>query len=163
MAVDGISNYQSTTPTTTSSTTTGSNGLSMDDFFSLLVAQLKNQDMYNTMDDTQFISQMAQFSMVQALSDLSQLSATTYSVSLIGKEATVAKAKDDGTLNRFTGIVEGVTLYNGSAEIIIDGNKYPLSSVMEVKEPNIIIPQDNIKENTNEVITEGQEEDEINV
>ena len=96
------------------------------------------------MDGTPFISQMAQFSMVQALSDLSQLSSTAYSVSLIGKEATVSTAQEDGTLETTKGIVEGVTLYNGSAEIIMQGNKYPLSSVMQVNQPNIIIPKDNL-------------------
>jgi len=139
MSIDSISNYQPTTSSTTSSN--AGNSLQMEDFFKLLVAQLSNQDMNNTMDDTQFISQMAQFSMVQALSDLSQVSATAYSVSLIGKEATIAQSKEDGTLENIRGIVEGVTLYNGSAEIIIEGNRYPLSSVMLVKEPNIIIPQ----------------------
>jgi len=83
--------------------------------------------------------------MVQALSDLSEASATAYSVSLIGKEATVAKAKDDGSLETLTGIVESVTLYNGSPQISIDGNKYDLSSVMEVREPKIIIPKNDLE------------------
>ena len=53
----------------------------------LLVAQLSNQDINNTVDNTEFISQMAQFSMIQAISDLSQQSQAAYSVSLIGKAA----------------------------------------------------------------------------
>ena len=145
MSIDSISNYQPTTSSTTSSK--AGNSLQMEDFFKLLVAQLSNQDMNNTMDDTQFISQMAQFSMVQALADLSQVSTTAYSVSLIGKEATIAQSKNDGTLESIRGIVEGVTLYNGSAEIIIEGNRYPLSSVMLVKQPNVIIPQGSVTSN----------------
>lgn len=148
MTIDLINNSGATgtvRTTSTPSSSSGSSTLTMDDFFSLMVAQLSNQDMYNTMDDTQFIAQMAQFSMVQALSDLSKASATSYGVSLMGKEVTIAESNADGTLSSFAGIVEGVTLYNGSAEIVVDGTAYPLSRVMIVKEPNIIIPDSSIK------------------
>lgn len=123
-----------------SSTNQSNSVLTMDDFFSLMVAQLKNQDMYNTVDDTQFIAQMAQFSMVQALADLSELSMTSYGVSLIGKEATIAQIADDGTVKSVKGIVESVNFYNGSTQVVVDGKSYALSSVMSVKEPDIIIP-----------------------
>ncbi len=143
MAIDGISQHQQITGTSQSKNNSN-NLLGVDDFFKLMVAQLSNQDMFNTVDDTQFIAQMAQFSMVQALSELSQASATAYSVSLIGKEATVATTGTDGKLQVHTGIVESVILYGGSPQISIDGEKYALSSVMEVKEPKIIIPQNNL-------------------
>jgi flagellar basal-body rod modification protein FlgD len=121
----------------------------MDDFFQLMVAQLANQDMYNTVDDTQFIAQMAQFSMVQALDDLSQLSITSYSVGLIGKEVTLAQRGSGDTLDVKKGIVEGVNLYNGSAQIVVDGTAYPLSSVMSVQEANIIVPDTSSLSQTN--------------
>lgn len=127
--------------------------LSMDDFFSLMVAQLKNQDMYNTMDDTQFIAQMAQFSMVQALADLSQASSTAYGVSLIGKEVNLATTADDGTIQNSKGIVDSVNLYNGSAQVVVDGKSYALSSVMSVKEPDIIVPNSNVTTNNTDSTT----------
>ena len=142
MAIDGIYTYQQTTGGVGSSTK--GNGLGMDDFFKLMVAQLSNQDMFNTVDDTQFITQMAQFSMLQAVSDLSMASSTSYSVSLIGKEATVALVGSEGGMQVHTGIVESVIFYNGSPQIIIEGQKYELSNIMEVKEPNIIIPDNNV-------------------
>ncbi|GAB1477106.1 hypothetical protein MASR2M70_19420 [Bacillota bacterium] len=145
MPIDSISQYLQTS-STDQSKKSSSNALGIDDFFKLMVAQLSNQDMFNTVDDTQFIAQMAQFSMVQALSDLSQASATAYSVSLIGKEATVATSGADGQIKIYSGIVEGVSLYGGTPQITIDGEKYALSSVMEVKEAKIIIPQNNLKE-----------------
>ena len=147
MAVDGISPNMQTSET--AGKTINRNGLAMDDFFKLLVAQLSNQDMFNTVDDTQFIAQMAQFSMLQAMDDLSRVSATSYSVSLIGKEATVACIGPGGMLQTHTGIVDSVIFYNGSPQIIIEGEKYELGSVMEVNEPKIIIP--------NNEVTEGEE------
>jgi len=147
MSINSINNYGATGTTGTtgiSSSSSGNSMLTMDDFFSLLVAQLSNQDMYNTMDDSEFIAQMAQFSMVQALSDLSEASATSYSVSLIGKEVTIAETTDNGTISSFQGIVEGVNLFNGKAEVVVDGSSYSLSSVMTVKESDIIIPDSEI-------------------
>lgn len=126
----------------TGGTSSSNSTLSMDDFFKLMVEQLKNQDMYNTQDSTEFIAQMAQFSMVQALADLSELSMTSYGVSLIGKEATVAQIGDDGKVNSIKGIVESVNFYNGSTQVVVDGKSYALSSVMSVQEPKIIIPID---------------------
>lgn len=141
MSIDSINNSTVSGASGTNTTKSTSNStLSMDDFFTLMVEQLKNQDMYNTQDSTQFIAQMAQFSMVQALSDLSELSMTSYGVSLIGKEATIAKVADDGTISSVKGIVESVNFYNGSTQVVVDGNNYALSSVMSVQEPKIIIP-----------------------
>ena len=135
MAVDGINNYLSTAATTAATQTgkaSAKTSLNMDDFLKLMVAQLQNQDMNNTADTSQYTTQMAQFSMVQALTDLTELTKTTYSLSMIGKEVTLAETKSDGSLNVITGTVEGVNLYNGDAQIIVDGVSYPMSSVMEV-------------------------------
>lgn len=139
MPINGITPYQPTTVSNVNKTA-GSSALSMDDFFTLLTAQLSNQDMSNPVKDNEFISQMAQFSMVQALADLNKMSATSYSVGLIGKEATLASLNQDGVMQSFKGIVEGVTLYNGKSEVIVGGVKYPISSVMEVRTPIITIP-----------------------
>jgi flagellar basal-body rod modification protein FlgD len=142
MSIASINNSTVSGASSTNSTSkTSSNGtLDMDDFFQLMVAQLKNQDMYNTTDNTEFIAQMAQFSMVQALADLSELSMTSYGVSLIGKEATIASVGDDGKVSSVVGIVESVNFYNGGTKVVVDGKNYDLSSVMSVQEPKIIIP-----------------------
>lgn len=139
MAIDGIQPNQVTN--TAQKVSSGNNNLSMDDFLALMVAQLSNQDIYNTVDDTQFMSQMAQFSTLQALSELSRMSTMAYSVSMIGKEATVSQINGDGTSEVIQGIVEGVNLSDKNAEVIIEGNAYPISSIIEVRKPNIIFPE----------------------
>lgn len=150
MSINSINNSTVSGSSGTINTSgSSSNGtLDMDDFFQLMVAQLKNQDMYNTSDNTEFISQMAQFSMVQALADLSELSMTSYGVSLIGKEATIAKIDDDGKVSSIKGIVESVNFYNGSTQVVVEGKSYALSSVMSVNEPKIIIPDGDVKDST---------------
>ena len=64
----------------------------MEDFLNLLVAQLSNQDMYNTVDNTEYMAQMAQFSVLQGVTDLqksvenlNEIALSSYSVNMIGK------------------------------------------------------------------------------
>jgi flagellar basal-body rod modification protein FlgD len=156
MSIDSINNYTSYSTGSTSSSSDNSK-LSMDDFLQLLVAQLKNQDMYNTMDNAEYMGQMAQFSMLQALTDMSELSMTSYGVSLIGKEATIAQIGDDGTVTSLSGIVESVNFYNGSTQVVVDGRNYALSSVMSVKEPDIIIPDSMITEESDQETVEADD------
>lgn len=149
MSTESINNQRVITPTTqtdqsssSKSKTAGKNELSMDDFFSLMVSQLSNQDMYNTVDNTQFIAQMAQFSMVKALNTMISLNensaaanATNYGVSLIGKEVTIAFEDEDGQLYQKKGVVDRVNLFNGKTELVVDGKSYDLSNVMSVSQP----------------------------
>lgn len=136
MAIDSINTYETTAAAATAQTTAkkSKTSLDMDDFLKLMVAQLQNQDMNNTADTSEYTTQMAQFSMVQALTDLNDLAMTTYTVSLVGKNVTLAENNSDGSLHVVTGTVEGVNLYNGESQIIVDGISYPVSSIMEVKQ-----------------------------
>lgn len=49
---------------------TGPKELGQEDFMALLVAQMKNQDPTNPADQSEFLSQIAQFSMVNGIDDL---------------------------------------------------------------------------------------------
>lgn len=136
MAIDSINTNAITAAAATTQATAkkSKTSLDMDDFLKLMVAQLQNQDMNNTADTSEYTSQMAQFSMVQALTDLNEMSQTTYAVGLVGKDVTLAENNSDGSLHVVTGTVEGVNLYDGDAQIIVDGISYPISSIMEVKQ-----------------------------
>ena len=178
MSLDSINNYAAPRSTDTSNTSSSSSSnmssstLTMQDFFSLMVAELSNQDMYNTVDNTQYISQLAQFSMMQAFSDLRETFSSSFSdltmaysisygVGLIGKEVTLAKVDDNGNVSTYKGIVEGVNLFNGKTEIVVDGKTFALNSVMKVKEPDIIIPDSDVKENNDSVDETGETNDSV--
>lgn len=133
MAVDSINTLGITAAATTQTTKAAAKtSLDMDDFLKLMVAQLQNQDMNNTADTSQYTTQMAQFSMVQALTELNEMTKTTYSLSLIGKDVTLAENASDGSLHVVAGTVQGVNLYDGEAQVIVNGVSYPVSSIMEV-------------------------------
>jgi flagellar basal-body rod modification protein FlgD len=52
-------------------TTSGSASLGQADFLKLMTAQLQNQDPFNPVDNTQMVAQMAQFSSVAGISEMS--------------------------------------------------------------------------------------------
>jgi len=128
-------------PTTTSSTatdqpTTRKNAtLDKDDFLKLLVTQLQHQDPLNPMDDMQFMSQMAQFSTLEQITnlgaDLERLSFSgqvSESVALIGRAVTY-EAKD-GSIKQ--GTVQGVEIEDGTIRVSVDGTKVEPASIRSV-------------------------------
>jgi flagellar basal-body rod modification protein FlgD len=99
----------STTGTTGSDTTGASTptnakaSLGKDDFLKLLVAQLQHQDPMSPMDDKDFMGQMAQFSSLEQMTNISTAiqrmdysNQLSQSFALIGR--TVTYEQEDGTL-----------------------------------------------------------------
>lgn len=96
----------------TKSDATGKSQLDKDDFLTLLITQLSNQDPMNPMEDKEFTAQMAQFSSLEQLTEISEGIETLNkgsertdmltAVSFIGKEV-VAKG------NTFSKTDDGVT------------------------------------------------------
>jgi len=109
----------------------GKSELAMDDFLQLMAAQMRNQDMMNPMSESEFMGQLAQFSALQAMTNLAALNATTYSVSLLGKEVTVARMVN-GKLVTETGVVTGIGLFDGDPIIYIGDKYYYLGEIMVV-------------------------------
>lgn len=108
------------------------NSVSVQDFLNLMVAQLKNQDFTNPVDDTQYVTQLAQFATMQQMQELAAHSKSNYVTSLLGKEVTVAKYGLGGTLLKATGPVEKISLVNNEYKIFVKGNAYTLEQIMEL-------------------------------
>lgn len=111
----------------------GEKTLGMSDFLNLLVAQLANQDPMNPMENTEFISQLAQFSSLQAMSDMKEAAMTMQATSLIGKNVIAADYDMKGRLVTTEGKVDKVTLFKGEAMIYIGEKAFGFSNIMEIK------------------------------
>ena len=129
---------------TTSLTAAQNKTVGKDEFFRMLVAQLKNQDPLNPQDGSAFAAQLAQFSSLEQLSNLNTALTSqnlnmsnllnAQSVSLIGKEVTVDKAAT-GTSEASTlsGQVSSVLFKDGAIYLTVNGQEIAFSDVTSVK------------------------------
>ncbi len=124
-----VSSLAGTTPTTSSSVSNPSAILGQDGFLQLLVAEMQNQDpLSSSQDPTQTVTQMAQFSSVEQLTNLVQGSQQAQSIALIGHN--VAYTDSEG--NEGSGVVDAVTFSSGSPVIDVNGTSVDPSQIIGV-------------------------------
>lgn len=107
--------------------------LGKDDFLKLLITQLSNQDPTSPMEDTQFISQMAQFSSLEQMTNMNesyqQMAAminSSQATSTLGK--TVEVDLGDTTSQ---GVVEA-TSFGANPQVMVNGMYYDLNKIKAV-------------------------------
>lgn len=108
------------------------NKLGKDAFLQLLVCQMQNQDPLNPSTDTEYIAQLATFSQLEELQNLSSGVTTMQSMNMVGKYVTVSTTNSTGSTVMEGGFVDMVTIRSGKAYVVIDGSEYPTENVTEV-------------------------------
>ena len=121
--VDPTSGVSSTWNTSTS-TSSSNSIMGKDDFLKMMIAQLKNQDPMNPMDNAQMTSQMAQMSTVsgiQQVNDTLKSMATQFTSmqvlqgsSMVGHNVLVAS----NSLTNTAGVVSGAIDLSGNADTV---------------------------------------------
>ena len=101
--------------------------ITMDNFYSLLVAEMQNQDPLEPTSNTEFISQMASFTALQAQQDAYDTQKQNYADTLIGKTVTVTAGDGEA----ITGKVDYVT-HGDDPQVSVNGTQYKLSSISQV-------------------------------
>jgi len=108
--------------------------LDKNDFLKILITQLSHQDPTQPMDDKAFISQMAQFSSLEQMSNMSEgltkvadLISRSQAVSLLGSAVEIGNGE-----STVSGIVEAVTSGN-FPQVLVNGQYYDFSQVQKVK------------------------------
>jgi len=126
----------------------------MENFLTLFVTQLQNQNPLDPTDNTEFMSQLAQFSTLEQeqqqteyLSNMNsigsaslQLDQISLASSFIGKtikynsdDSSDSESSSDSSSETLTGVVEGVKLEeDGTVSFIIDGESVSISNFIEV-------------------------------
>ncbi|KGE73528.1 flagellar basal body rod modification protein FlgD [Spirochaeta lutea] len=106
-----------------------------DDFMKILITQLQNQDPTKPMEDKEFIAQMAQFSSLEQMTNLSQnferlsgMLTSGQALSVLGKDVEIVVGEQvvNGTVTEIT---------NGSyPQVLVDGTYYDFSQIERVRE-----------------------------
>lgn len=112
-----------------------SNSLGKDDFLSLLITQLQNQDPTSPMEDREFIAQMAQFSTLEQMTNMSNgfaqvtnLINSSQALGLIGKQVEILQGSSSIT-GKVTEVATGEF-----PQVRVDGRYYDLDAVARVME-----------------------------
>ena len=105
--------------------------VSSETFLSLLVAEMTNQDPMEPTSNTEFVTQMAQFTSLQYSKDSATYSKSNYASSLVGKTVTASKMDGSKQVTK-TGVVESVSKSGDSYTIRIDGTAFDISNVTAI-------------------------------
>ncbi|MDX9714367.1 MAG: flagellar hook capping FlgD N-terminal domain-containing protein [Dissulfurispiraceae bacterium] len=126
-----------TTSASEASAAQRNSALLKDDFLKLLVTQLKNQDPLDPMDNTEFVSQLATFSSLEQISNMSgnlekfianqNYQNATIAASVIGKEITSVTGE--------TGVVKSISIETDGVFLQVNESKIPFAAIQTIKNP----------------------------
>lgn len=108
--------------------------LGKDAFLKLLLTELRYQDAFKPVDDKEMIAQMAQFSTLEQMQNLSlameglaKMQHATQAAALIGKKVTATVGDEV-----ITGTVSGVKFKDGVAYLVVEGKEVLVTDVTEI-------------------------------
>ncbi|MFB9329702.1 flagellar hook capping FlgD N-terminal domain-containing protein [Paenibacillus aurantiacus] len=131
-----ISGTSSASSTQASGASNKMNTLGKDEFLKILVTQLKNQDPMQPLQDTDFIAQMAQFSSVEQLMNMSEnmgkLSQNLgLASSMIDKNVEWYQTNESGTTLK-SGKVDSIVVRDSIQYAVVDGESIPLDKIVSI-------------------------------
>lgn len=133
MEVNGVN---SSNPTAATSTTSNST-LDKNAFLQILCAELSNQDPLNSTDNTQYISQLAQFSALEqsqntndTITSLLNSERITEGSMLIGKEVSFST----GTDSYVNAVVKSVKVSGQIVSLVTDNGTYSIDDVANIQD-----------------------------
>jgi flagellar basal-body rod modification protein FlgD len=99
------------------------NSLGKDQFLQLLVAQLQNQDPLAPSDNSQMIAQMAQFSSLEAMTNLGTAFTQTQAYGMIGQGVIGMIRNPDGTVWQIAGRVDSAGIQDGRPYVMVSNEQ----------------------------------------
>jgi flagellar basal-body rod modification protein FlgD len=113
--------------------------LGKDQFLQILVTQLRNQDPMQPMQDKEFIAQMAQFSSLEQMMNMSKemtslRQSAGMAAALIGKEVSWVETKDTGVVNH-SGIVDSIIWRDGKQFAKVNNVEVAMDNILSISEP----------------------------
>lgn len=114
------------------------------DFLNLMVTQLTNQDFMNPVDDTQYLSQLAQFSSMSAMQELASFSKQSFAMSYLGKEVTASVYNIGGEVETTTGKVTSVSLVGDDYKFTVNGREFSMKDIKSVSDSTEATPEENV-------------------
>lgn len=157
-------NYSASNVTTAASKES-SDAMGKDQFLKILITQLQNQNPMQPMEDKEFIAQMAQFTSVEQLSNISgqlqNLSQSLGAVSgLIGKQVSwIGTSEGSNESGVQSGVVESIIIRDQVQYAVINDKEVALTDITQISD---VKPEEKILEastSSSETATSSEEAD----
>ncbi len=110
------------------------------DFLNLLATQLKYQDPMNPVDNTEFISQLAQFTALETsentrdeIAGLARLESNSFGTVLLGRSVSGIDTRDSNCYLPFSGAVTAVDVSGNQVKVTVNHQEYLLSDVQAIE------------------------------
>lgn len=121
-------------------------------FLTLMLQQLQNQDPTEPTSNTEWLSQLAQYSSLEQMTkmneglancgsyissmyqDMTANSEINQTLSLIGKEVTLIDPEDKTGKTKITGVVKEASFEDGAGKVKVGDNYYSIANIITVKE-----------------------------
>ncbi|MBO4951967.1 MAG: hypothetical protein J6C99_03545 [Lachnospiraceae bacterium] len=135
MAVDSAVNSIASSSNNYSATSKGktsSNDLDKEAFLNLLVTQMQYQDPLNPSDNTEYMSQLAQYSSLEAQLNISDTMEKGNDLNLVGKYVIMNTTDSSGKSAMISGLVQYATVKDGDVYLSIDNTYYPAEDLDSV-------------------------------
>ena len=144
MTVVNGSNFSPYSSAPTNSVMGSNSTLLKDDFLKLLIVQLKNQDPLSPVDDSQFLSQLAQFSSLEQMGNIAQSveelnknmtwlssqSLLTQGAAMIGKEGVGI----DKNGQQVSGLISSVKWNGDTLQVAIGDELIDMENIIEIRQ-----------------------------
>ncbi|WP_409340972.1 flagellar hook capping FlgD N-terminal domain-containing protein [Paenibacillus sp. MBLB4367] len=119
-----------------------SSTMGKDDFLKILIAQLKNQDPMQPLQDKEFIAQMAQFTSVEQISNMAnEMKLLRQSLGLtpglIGKSVSWEAIDASGVKVQKEGVVDALLFKKGIQYASVKGEEISLDKLLKIWDPEI--------------------------
>ncbi|MCR4651348.1 MAG: flagellar hook capping protein [Lachnospiraceae bacterium] len=131
--IDGQITNQKTPETADSKAKTGgTSSLDKDSFLQLLVTQMQYQDPLEPQDNSQMVSQLATFSSLEEMQNMSHSLDKSRASSLIGQYVDISHTDASGKTTAVEGVVDFVTFQGSSSYVSVNGELYDIAEVQSV-------------------------------
>ncbi|HWR40409.1 MAG TPA: flagellar hook capping FlgD N-terminal domain-containing protein [Patescibacteria group bacterium] len=140
-----VNSISTTAGLTGSSSTkkTGDADLDKNSFLKLLTTQLKYQDPLKPADDTTFIAQLAQFSSLEQMQNMSSSLASSQAAGWLGKIVTWSETDSAGKTTENSGVVTALKIDGNKTQIVVNGQAIDADKVTNVNQTATVVTDSN--------------------
>lgn len=137
-AIAQVTNGELVQNTTSTTSTSSGSTLDKDAFLQLLVAQMKYQDPLEPTSNTEYISQLATFSELEEMQNLTSNMTLQRASSLVGQYVFMKVTDSSGNTTYPEGYVDYVVYENGKAYLSIDDTLYSIDDLDTVADATYV-------------------------